>query len=132
MIKLTSIFLSLLVFTQSLSSYVGTFDEVETLLEHAKVHADTYGDNIVVFLSKHYGELRVQHLKENNDTNGDHEKLPFTHQNCSHSIAALNLTVTTLLPDNPIPVVDTTGYFNYSNLYTSLDESGIFQPPQFT
>jgi hypothetical protein len=132
MLKVATLFLSFLIFSQSLSGYATSLGEVHTLMDHVQLHSEEYGDNFVVFLSKHYGELRIQHLKDNHDKKGDHEKLPFTHHNCSHTIVAVKEKAPIVSISRPISSADSSSNFGYSNLYSLIAVSGIFQPPKFS
>ena len=64
--------------------------QIDELIEHAQMHNQEYGDNIFVFISKHYGELKAAHEKEHQEEKEDHEKLPFKQQS---SITAMNVFV---------------------------------------
>jgi hypothetical protein len=105
------------------------FDE---LLEHANFHAEKYGDNLLVFISKHYGELKEQHSKDHQEEQRDHEKLPFqNHCSCS-SIAAV-MYDTALSDLIPLQIMDFgTADFYYQAPVSSLHAKGLLQPPQFT
>jgi ABC-type Zn2+ transport system substrate-binding protein/surface adhesin len=132
MIRLVSFLFSLLILSQSLNSYIGTLGEVNTLLKHAKVHSEEYGDNFIVFLSKHYGDSKEQHSHDDQEKDEDHEKLPFTHHCSSQTLVTLNPEVTGLALFKPLPAADSTCNFGYTNLYSSIEVSSIFQPPRLS
>ncbi len=100
------------------------------LMEHASFHAETYGDDFVIFLSKHYGELKEQHNREHKEERKDHEQLPFNHQCGNHSFTGTVFYVTDYVPHASPIISDTTAFFFYGKNYSSLSESNIFQPPR--
>ncbi len=51
--------------------------QIDEFIEHAQFHSEAYGDNVIVFISKHYGELKADHEKDHQEEKEDHEKLPF-------------------------------------------------------
>ena len=130
MSKLFAISLSALMLIQS--SNIGTDDimQIDELIEHAQFHKQEYGDGFFVFLSKHYGELKVEHSKNHQEEQKDHEQLPFQ---CQGHIS----TVIAFLPFNSnhyfndIEILDTTEFnFHYFNFYSSLHEKELLQPPK--
>ena len=76
MSKLFSISLAIIILFQSIGLSAHSLLEVNIIITHAQLHSEQYGDNIFVFLSKHYGDLKAEHQK---DHHKDHEKLPFSH-----------------------------------------------------
>ena len=131
MIKLVSILAALLILIQSFNISFGDIAQLDELLEHAAFHKTEYGDNIFVFISKHYGELKADHNKKHQEEKEDHEKLPF--ENHSSSQHALNAFVLfeTLTPRHKIDVIRIKSIsFFYLHGDSSSHESGIFQPPR--
>ncbi|MEK9613386.1 MAG: hypothetical protein VW080_05615 [Flavobacteriaceae bacterium] len=92
MIKLSSISLSLLILFQS--SGIGLVDitQIDEFIEHARFHSKQYGDNVLVFVSKHYGALKTEHNEEHQEEKKDHEQLPFQQHSQSLSISVFVLT----------------------------------------
>lgn len=131
MSKLASIALSFLILTQSFNMDLGDLAHIDDLLEHAELHSEKYGDNLLVFISKHYGELQGEHNHDQQDEKKEHEELPFTHHCCSHAFTAFVLnrfeTLQILKTD---PVADSTTNFHYLENYSFLEKTDIFQPPQ--
>lgn len=130
MAKLISIATSLLILFQSFNIPIGDIVDFDELIEHAKFHNEHYGDNFIVFLSKHYGELKAEHNKEHQEEKEQHEQLPFQNQGHSVSLYAFVL--------NPQPepcmvlevgIFGSANYF-YRATYHSLDPEGPFQPPR--
>ena len=99
------------------------------LFEHARFHSQNHGDNFIVFIAKHYGELKEQHDQQHQEEKKEHEKLPLRGE-----FAFGN---TWFVSNNPetfslrIPVTTTTAseYF-YKETYSSIGISAIFQPPR--
>ena len=130
MAKIFSIALSFLVLFQSFNVNLGDLTHIDELLEHAEFHAEKYGDNFLVFISKHYGELQEEHSLNNQEENKEHEELPFTHHCCSHLFTAyvINKIQTSILRTGP--VADYTANFYYLDNYASFEYFEIFQPPK--
>lgn len=132
MLKLTSIAVSLLILVQSFNIHFSDIVELDELIEHAQFHAEEYGDNFLVFISKHYGELKAEHNKKHQEEHEEHEQLPFQHQcqTALHSAFVLNQEA-----DYPLEihlVLDLDSNYFYQVSYYSLAQEGLFQPPQQT
>ena len=120
-----------LILIQSFTIAIVDIVQFDELLKHAQFHAEEHGDNLFVFFSKHYGELKEQHDKEHREEKKDHEKLPF--QNQYNGIATM-----AIVSDKAI--VPLTSYHNpndmgpnfyYHVLIPSLYSKVLFQPPKF-
>ncbi|WP_110355364.1 hypothetical protein [Arenibacter sp. ARW7G5Y1] len=130
MSKIFSITLSLLLLFQSFNLDMVDVAQLDDFLAHAQFHKQKYGDNLLVFISKHYGELKTQHNLEHKEEHEDHEDLPFNHQTCSHfSIAFVMCGADFAVPKTP-QVADTTSNFFYQESYRQIENSDIFQPPK--
>ncbi len=130
MLKLTSIAVSLLILIQSFNVHIDDIVELDELIEHAQFHSAEYGDNFLVFISKHYGELKAEHNKKHQEEQEEHEQLPFQHQCQTALLSAFVLNQT---PDYPLEidlVVDLDSNYFYQASYHSLAQEGLFQPPQ--
>ena len=130
MAKLLSLLLSCLILIQSIDIEINDITRMGDLMEHAKFHADKYGDNLLVFLSKHYGELKEQHHKDHQEEKKNHEELPFKHQcNCA---SALAIVMNTSLPELNSPQASESwvANFYYKTITSSLHTEGQFQPPR--
>ena len=129
MSKLFAISLSALLLIQSFN--IGTDDllQLDELIEHAQFHKQEYGDNFFVFLSKHYGELKAEHSKNHQEEQRDHEQLPFQCQGHTATVIAF-LSQNLQSYSNDIEILDTTeSNFHYLNLYHSLLDKELLQPP---
>ena len=119
-----------LILIQSFDIAFDDIGQLDELLEHAGFHAEKYGDNLLVFISKHYGELKEQHDKDHQEEKKEHEKLPF--QNPCHctSVTAiiinstLSYLITTQTPETA------KANFYYLLPVSSLHAKGLFQPPR--
>lgn len=131
MTKLVSILAALLILFQSFNISFGDIAQLDELLEHAAFHKAEYGDNIFLFISKHYGELKADHNKKHQEEKEDHEKLPFENQSSSQHILNAFVLFETFTPRHKIEVIQNKSihFFYLQGDYSSY-ESGIFQPPR--
>ena len=126
--KLLSIFISSLILFQSFNIHIKDIACLNDLLVHAQFHKEKYGDNIFVFFSKHYGELKENHNKKHQEE--DHSRLPFNDN------LSFGLLTAFVLNDNKYSIEHKDQFFYqnsnffYIENYTSLDEFDIFQPPK--
>lgn len=130
MSKLFAISLSALMLIQSFN--IGTDDilQFDELLEHAQFHKQEYGDGFFVFLSKHYGELKAEHSRNHQEQQKDHEQLPFQCQGHATTVIAF-MSQDLQSYSNDIEVLDSTeSNFHYLNLYSSLLDKELLQPPK--
>ncbi|MCK0192122.1 hypothetical protein [Arenibacter sp. F20364] len=130
--KLFSITLSLLLLFQSFNLDMVDLAQLDDFLTHAQFHKQKYGDNLFVFISKHYGELKTQHDLEHREEHQDHEELPFNHHTCSHFASAFVLGGADFTIPKTLQVADIASNFFYQESYCQLEKSDIFQPPKTT
>lgn len=130
--KVFSITIALIILLQSLGVTVRDIAQFDDFLEHASFHKKEYGDNVLVFISKHYGELKAEHEREHRDEKKEHEQLPFHHQSHVCSISAFIL-------NNKIEVTDVVEFsefkshnFIYQEPSSSLIKETPFQPPRLS
>lgn len=125
-----SISLSFLIFFQSVGIGMSDVFMLNDLIEHAKYHSETYGDDFFTFLEKHYGTLKAEHEKNKQEENHDHKKLPFQHNNCNH----LLIEIVLVFYEFPIKKSEISypqkHHSYYQDFYSFLNNSNIFQPPQ--
>ncbi|WP_051473802.1 hypothetical protein [Aquimarina macrocephali] len=129
-VKLISILISGLVLTQSFNVGVVDIVQLDELMEHAKFHADEYGDNFFVFISKHYGELKQEHNKEHQEEKEEHEQLPFQHQGHTNSFLALVINYNKNDYKKIEEQRNSSTIFFYQSPDYNCHLSGIFQPPR--
>lgn len=125
-----SIGLSFLFLFQGFTLSPKDFIRIGDLVEHVAFHADTYGDNFEIFLSKHYGELKEEHTTDNHEEQEDHEKLPFSHHSNIQNFIVFVLLPNDYLSTKIVLGSESSSYFFYAETYSSIGESKIFQPPR--
>ncbi|MBT8320126.1 MAG: hypothetical protein KJO90_00500 [Eudoraea sp.] len=130
MIRLSSILLAFLVLLQSSFWDMDDVSRMGSLIEHAKFHADAYGDNFLVFLSKHYGELQKEHDREHQEEKSQHESLPYQNHSCVLVVADLSGQDNTYTLQNSIISTNAPQNFHYLENYASLADFEIFEPPR--
>ena len=59
--KIVTIGISLLILLQGANVHFKDLVELGELMEHYQFHNEEYGDNFIVFFSKHYRELKASH-----------------------------------------------------------------------
>ena len=117
---------------QSFGVHYNDIIQLDELIEHAQFHSEQYGDNMLVFLSKHYGELKVDHQRDHQEEKKDHEKLPFNHS-ASHTCVADVIINTFKAELNDIEILDLNSpNFYYQPPSSSLHSEGILQPPRIS
>ncbi len=128
--KFISISIAFLTLFQSFGLHVDDIAQIDEFVEHAKFHSEEYGDNVLVFISKHYGELKASHNKEHQEEKDDHEQLPF--QNHSHmgSLVVFNTS-----PFHAALITPTLPEFRKANFHYQAPSSsshtmGLLQPPR--
>ncbi len=126
-----AISLSLLVFFQSVGLGISDIFMLTDLVEHANFHSKEYGDDFFTFFEKHYGDLKAEHDKTHEEESSKHEKLPFQHNNCNHLLAEVIVLDYVFLLERPAISSNTLRHFFYQDLYSYLERTSIFQPPQF-
>jgi len=131
MIKLVSILSAFLILIQSLNLGFREIAQLDEFLEHAAFHEAQYGDDLLVFISKHYGELKEDHNKNHQEEKDDHEQLPFEHNSCTHNAINAFVLVSNVGPKQKTEVLsDNTDSFYYIQRDFFCYQSEIFQPPK--
>ncbi len=130
MSKFFSILFSTVILLQSFGMQADDLVQIDEFITHAQFHSDQYGDNVLVFISKHYGELKAAHDQEHQEEREDHEKLPF--QNQSHTLSVTDFTLNSVVPElNALDLPEfRTFNFQYTAPLSSLHLEGILQPPR--
>lgn len=117
---------------QSLGLHVDDISQIDEFVEHAQFHNEQYGDNLLVFIAKHYGELKADHDKDHQDEKGEHEELPFQHQ--SHIASITDFVINTFKLDLKRP--ETADFKKHNFFYqapsSSLHSEGLLQPPKYS
>ncbi len=104
--------------------------QIKELIEHAKFHKQQHGDNFFMFLSKHYGNLKTDHDKNNKEEKEEHKKLPF--QNNSIMVVFVDNLISSKISFSKNFLFKETAKpnFYYLGFNTSGFNTGIFQPPK--
>lgn len=128
--RFISILISVLILLQSFGLHVDDIVQIDEFVEHAKFHSEQYGDNVLVFISKHYGELKADHNKEHQEEKEDHEQLPF--QNHCHLASLVIFNVFPYRTDLVAPMVSefSKANFHYQPPTSSSHTMGLLQPPR--
>lgn len=127
---LLAISLSLTVFFQSVGIEISDILMLSELVKHAKFHSDEYGDDLYTFFEKHYGELKAEHDATTQDEKSQHDKLPFQHHNCNHTLSEVLIIKYGYSLKRSVISVTHKHLFYYKNLYLFLEGTVIFQPPK--
>jgi len=128
--KLVIIGISLLILLQGANIHFKDLVELGQLMEHYQFHNEEYGDNFVVFVSKHYGELKADHSEKHQEEQQEHEKLPFQHQSqCAQSLVFVLGSNNLIYSHSEIPVA-TKRNFHYQMSYSHIWGDDPFQPPK--
>ena len=60
---------------QSIGIHLSDLVQLDEFIEHAQFHSKEYGDNVFVFISKHYGELKAEHDAQHKEEQEEHQQL---------------------------------------------------------
>ncbi|MDX1773208.1 hypothetical protein [Oceanihabitans sediminis] len=126
--NLFSISFSILILIQSINIGVEDVSRINTLIEHASYHQETYGDSFFEFLVEHYVDTDEIH-----DANHEeHEDLPFKqhNQNCIHTSTAFTFE-SIEYQFNHLAFIEIPFNFFYKEGISSFEKPSIFQPPRF-
>lgn len=115
---------------QSFGLHASDLAQIDEFVEHAKFHKKQYGDNVFVFISKHYGELKAEHEKEHQEEKEDHEQLPFQHQTHVASVTDFFLNINKKEFKTHEFSEFKIHHFYYQAPSSSLHSEGLFQPPR--
>lgn len=104
--------------------------QLDEFVQHAQFHQQQYGDSFLVFVSKHYGELKSEHEQNNQEERPDHEQLPFQISTIGGSAVAIAVTRSTM--DFGYTEFSESNAINAHYLSSTSDsfDRGVFQPPQ--
>ena len=131
MTKLVSILAALLILFQNFNLNFGDLVQLDDFLEHAAFHKKQYGDNLFVFISKHYGDLKNDHNKNHKEEHEEHENLPFQHASCTHHTVNALVLFPDILSKQKIEIrTGNSDCFFYLQSDSSGYQSGVFQPPR--
>lgn len=130
MSKIVSISTALLILFQSINLHFSDLAELDRFVDHYQFHVDQYGDDLISFISKHYGEQKESHNENHKEEQGEHERLPFQQQYKGYQVLVYDLgTVPVIQLRNDLPPKQR-GNFHYHISYTPIWGDGLFQPPK--
>ena len=133
MLKLCSILVALLILIQGVNFNFGDLVQLDELIEHAQFHKEEYGDNFLVFLSKHYGELKAEHSEKHQEEAPEHEQLPLNQQLSPLLVLSPFIIDHQLHADLTIDFsIGNENLFHYSFSNSSLFSLGVFEPPRLS
>ena len=133
MLKACSILIAILILIQGVNFNFGDLVQLDELIEHAQFHKEEYGDNFLVFLSKHYGELKTEHNKKHQEEAPDHEQLPLNQQLSPLLILSPFIIDHQLHADLSMDFsIRNENSFYYSSSNSSLFSLGVFEPPRLS
>lgn len=129
MTKLISFTIASFILVQSFNVHLVDVFELKILFEHAEYHKTTYGDDLISFFAKHYGDKKAEHNKDKQEEQ-QHRQLPFSH-GFHLDIIPFYLIDTGVyqLSQTNISDPEFTKFF-YQDSYNFLQNSDIFQPPR--
>ena len=130
MLKLYAILLSSLFLLQSTNIHFDDVRMLGELLEHYNLHHERYGDNFVVFLSKHYGDLKESHKKEHQEEEKGHHHTPIQHDCTAQVHIDVMYNSFSFTFKNPKFSNSSKSNFYYQDKFSSFEKQKIFQPPR--
>ena len=133
MLKACSILIASMILIQGVNFNFGDLVQLDELIEHAQFHKEEYGDNFLVFLSKHYGELKAEHSEKHQEEAPDHEQLPLNQQLSPLLILSPFIIDHQLHADLTVDFPNgNENLFHYSFSNSSLFDLGVFEPPRLS
>ena len=132
MSKLFSISLSLLVLFQSFGLRFNDLVQIDAFITHAQFHSEAYGDNVLVFISKHYGDLKAAHDQAHQEEKKDHETLPFQQQSPLFSLGVFAVLQEYVYVETLVLPWQKAHNFHYLIGFYSPFSEGLFQPPRLS
>ncbi len=131
MLKACAIQIALLILVQGVSFNFGDLAQLDELVEHARFHKETYGDNFLEFLSKHYGEQKTEHSEKHQEEEPEHQQLPLNHNSSSLVIISPFIINHQLLDALSLDeAIQDEAIFHYALSKSTLFSSGVFEPPR--
>lgn len=106
--------------------------KLNEIYEHAEFHKAEYGDDLVLFLSKHYGEQMMTHQEEHKEEQGEHEELPF--KQLSNSLCSTIFIVNAEMAyfTESLFVESYRHTFMYKRQFSSIYKDTLLRPPRMS
>ena len=125
--RIISILFSGVILVQSFNISFEDISKIKVLIKHVEYHQNTFGDNYLDFLVKHYFE----DTNQQNSNHEEHKNLPFKdgHQTCTH-------IDTSYTCDNGYFSIEYDTFisfpfnFFYKESTSNFEKPSIFQPPK--
>lgn len=128
--KLFSISFSFVILIQSMGINIDDVVQIGNFYEHAKFHNEKYGDNVFVFISKHYGKLKATHEKDHKEEKNTHKQLPFQH-NIQTSLVAVFVPQKQIKSNSTFYFLESnSNKFHYQSSNSTLHVESLLQPPR--
>lgn len=122
--------MALLLMVQTSFFGMDNFMGLGELWQHAQEHRQEYGDSLLVFLSKHYGNLKTDHENSGESGKHPHEKLPFSHNLCSLQLVnQVSWPMEIPAPGSEAGIEENRN-FSYTNIHSYQLSFDLFQPPR--
>lgn len=128
--RLIPFILSIIILSQSMNVSGKDIIQLDDFFEHAQYHYEEFGDNLLIFVSKHYGDLKEEHSKKHQNESSQHEQLPFNHHLGAHTST---IFLADFIEKEQIPAPFgslLSHHFFYLLPATSIAAADIFQPPK--
>ena len=127
--KLFSIFISSFILVQSFNIHIGDVLKLNELVEHAEFHKNKYGDGFLIYISKHYGDLKQAHKKQHQEEEKKHSHTPINHD-CSSQLQVSFLLIKNSFTIEIPQLVEKSTNFYYQDRFSAFEKQRIFQPPK--
>jgi hypothetical protein len=120
--------ISILLLSQSMNIHLADLSKLDELIEHATYHQKEYGDDWIAFFQKHLGSKSEKHLHQEHQDK--HQNLPHHDHLCSTVLPVVVLEEENDFLDFSKLASKEKQTVNYTEHYTFLSYSDIFQPPR--
>jgi len=128
--KLFSLLIASFILVQSFNIHIGDVLKLNDLIEHAEFHNSKYGDGFLVFISKHYGDLKQSHKKQHKEEEKKHSQTPINHDCSSQLHISFLLNKNTFTIEIPQLLEKSTNFY-YQDKFSAFEKQKIFQPPKY-
>lgn len=128
--KWFSMFLIPFFLMNAIGIQVGDVLQLGELREHAVLHKQKYGDDLLTFLSKHYGKERLAHENDPEHGSDEHESLPFKHISCQAGVSLIFAHEMPIFKTSLQTVIHKSNISYVVELRLLAYIEALFQPPQ--
>jgi len=127
--SIINIILAVFILFQGMFSYVDIIFQIDELLEDYQIHQVKYGDDFTTFISKHFGDLRLEHQKQHQKEHQNHKHHNSTEINMHFDYICFKDFVEIPLKSE---ILSKENNFSFKNLFSSFEKEKIFQPPRLS